>query len=40
MMKTMSSKMSEKWPRGWCGRVDGDQPGSRCAGLCEEKRGG
>jgi hypothetical protein len=29
------------WPRGWCGRVDGDhQPGSRCAGLCEEKRGG
>jgi hypothetical protein len=41
MMKTMSSKMSKKWPRGWCGRVDGDhQPGSRCAGLCEEKRGG
>jgi hypothetical protein len=40
MIKTMLSKMSKKWPRGWCGRVDGDhQPGSRCAGLCEEKRG-
>jgi hypothetical protein len=23
MMKTMSSKMSKKWPRGWCGRVAG-----------------